>query len=822
MTKVVTYIEIDLPVCSRAFSISPCLAQYQSSEIVGTQTFDDEGSITSYSSVDDEGLLSTYTASDDEGLMLGGGECYKTIATCKNLDNYSGTTKAVRFGYADADDKSGIDYIPSLKSVSFKPQQVSLGENLGVRASLTVTFTDHRFPETHNAGDPYWLSRGYDPYAIGSFWGKFRARFAYMQGIEIRMVSGYEGQAISEMESRTFIVEKITGPSLDGKVSITAKDVLKLLDEEKAQCPVLSTGRLAADITSTDTTCTLSASGVGDKEYPTSGHVAIGGKEICAFSRTGDTLTLTRAQFGTEAISHDQSDLVQLCYEVFDESGNGLDPADILYNWFIGYSAISSSWITLDDWKTRTEQYIGRLYYGLIAEPTAVRKLANELIKQTGLIIYTDDVNKKIRLDVVRQLTDAIALINEDVWVQGSFDVTDQPDKRLSQVWVYYGVRNPLESLTEATNFTAAVAAVDPDIEAANNSTPAIEKIYSRFIPKNNRPAASDLAYRILARFRTPPRAFEFDVWRRGDISISLAQRFNLTAWPLQLPSGEQTEIPVQVTELRPGDALLSAKAQEISWHAYDELPDQGLIVVIDADDVDVNFRDEYDKSYNPPVAGDTVTCLIEAGVIIGSTSVSTYAFQVGTWPVGVNLKIILNGSIEGKPGKGGEGGGNNNGGTGQNGEHGGNAFLTTVACALVLNGMIGSGGGGAGGGGAFGSSKNYGGGGGGAGQGYTPTAGGNGGIGNPAGQDGVAGNTGNKNAPGTGGAGYDASIGGHGGNGGTGGAIGQAGANGGVGGGFIGTVWSAGAGGSPGIAIVGYSLLTITGSGTIIGTTQG
>jgi hypothetical protein len=814
MTKVVTYIEIDLPVCSRDFSVLPCLAQYQPSEIVGTQTFDDEGIITSYSSADDEGLLSAYTLSDDEGIMLGGCECYKTIVTCQDLDNYSGTSKFIRFGYADADDKSGIDYIPSLKSVSFKPQQVSLGENLGVRASLTVAFMDHRFPETHNAGDPYWQTRGYDPYSMGSFWGKFRARFAYTQGFEIRMVTGYEGQAISEMESRTFIVEKITGPSLDGNVSITAKDVLKLLDEEKAQCPVLSTGRLAADITSTDTTCTLSASGVGNKEYPSIGHVAIGGKEICAYTRTGDTLTLTRAQFGTEAISHDQSDLVQLCYEVFDESGNGLDPADIIYNWFTGYSAISSSWITLDDWRTRTDQYIGRLYYGLIAEPTAVRKLANELIKQTGLIIYTDDVNKKIRLDVVRQLTDAISLIDEDVWVRGSFDVKDQPDKRLSQVWVYYGVRNPLESLTEAKNFTAAVAAVDTDIEAANNNMPAIEKIYSRFIPKNNRPAASDLAYRILARFRTPPRAFEFDVWRRGDISISLAHCFNLTAWPLQLPSGKQTEIPVQVTELTPGDALLSAKAQEISWYKYDDLPDQGLLVVIDSDSVDINFRNEYDKSYQPPTAGQTVTCLVESGVVVGSTSTSILSFTVGEWPAGVSLVLMNNGTIVGKPGKGGAGGGTDNSGVGQDGEDGGSAIYTRVAITIKNNGIIGSGGGGGGGGAAYrGSAPQplapvYGGGGGGGGQGHIDSDGGIGGVIHGT-SNGLPGGIGTIDAAGEGGEGYkNASVGG------AGGGFGEPGIN-----GESGLFYAGGTGGQPGVAIDGVSNCTISGSGTILGT---
>ena len=820
MTKLVTYIEIDVPICSRLFSVSPCTAAYHADSLVGALSVDDEGTDFG-ATIDDEGTTLT-AESDDEGFLLGGGECYNSLATCQATAAYGATIATIRFGYPDADDQSGIDYIPSLTSVSFKPQKVSLGENLGTRASLSGSFIDHPHAETFPAGDQYWKSRGYDPFTKGSFWGKFRARFPYMQGVEIRMVTGEEGQSIAEMESRTFIVEKITGPSLDGKVTITAKDILKMLDEEKAQCPVISTGRLAGDITISATTCTLSPTGIGDTEYPASGHVTIGGKEICSFTSSSDTLTITRAQFGTEAEAHDQSDLVQLCYEVFDSGGNGLDPADILYDWFVNYSAISEDWITLSDWQAKTDQYIGRLYYGLIAEPTAVRKLANELIKQTGLIVYTDDVNKQIRLDVVRELTDAVDTIDEDVWMKDSFDVTDQPDERLSQVWVYYGMRNPLDSVDEATNYYAAVAAVDPDIESANNNTPAISKIFSRFIPKNNRPAASDLAYRILARFRTPPRAFEFDVWRRGDISVSLAQRFNLTAWPLQLPSGEQTSVSVQITELNPGDAAITAKAQEISWYTYADLPDQGLLVVIDSDSVDINFRDEYDKSYQAPSAGETVTCLIESGIVVGQSSTSGYSFTVGTWPAGVTLKIINNGYIIGKGGSGGAGGGTNNTGVGESGSAGGNAFYTTTAVSVENNGLIASGGGGGGGGGAVGDSKNWGGGGGGGGQGRADSAGGAGGLGNPSslsyhnGQAGVAGTnlSAGAGSPGA------TDVFGTGGTGGNGGAFGQSGSAGSTGTGG-GTHFAGGAGGAAGIAVNGYSLLTLTGTGTITGSTQ-
>jgi hypothetical protein len=691
--KAVTYIEIDVPICSRSFGNAPCAAQYAAENIVYLRSFDDEGSDFG-ATIDDEGLLSAYVGCDDEGFLNGGGECYKTIATCQDTENYSGTTVTLRFAYADADDKGAVDAIPSISSVSFRPQQVSLGENLGVRASLTVTFVDHRWPETHNAGDPYWLARGYDPYSIGTFWGKFRARYKYMQGAVIRYIVGIEGQALSQMETRSFVIEKISGPSLDGRVTITAKDILKLADDEKAQCPVISIGRCLGDVTSSATSFSLTPTGIGDSEYPTSGYVAIGGKEICSFTRAGDAMTITRAQFGTSAIEHKQNDIVQLCYAVFDSGGNGLDPSDILYDLLVNYTAVDPSWITLSDWQAKTDLYIGRLYYGLVAEPTAVRTLINELIEQCGLIIWSDDINRKIRLDVVRKLNAPSVQIDEDSWAKGTFAVSDQPDKRVSQAWIYYGMRNPLEASDDVTNFTAAVSVVDEEAEVWNGQ-PSIKKIFSRFIPRNNRPAASDIAYKILARFREAPRAFEFSLWRHGNISVTLAQAYNLKAWPLQLPSGEQASVPAQITEINPGDDFLKVKAQELSWHEYGDLPDQGLIVVINADAVDVNFRIEYDKSYNPPDAGKTVTCLIESGVVVGGSLPTTYAFTVGEWPAGVNLLLINNGYIVGYAGRGGSDDTDGDCRDVIEARDGGNAIYTRIAVTIVNNGTIGSGGGG-------------------------------------------------------------------------------------------------------------------------------
>lgn len=79
-------------------------------------------------------------------------------------------------------------------------------------------------------------------------------------------------------------------------VQITAKDILDLADNDKAVIPSPSTGKLAA-MTAVDMTATLTPAGIGS-EYPASGMVRIG-RELMTLTRSGDVLTLTRAQDGT-------------------------------------------------------------------------------------------------------------------------------------------------------------------------------------------------------------------------------------------------------------------------------------------------------------------------------------------------------------------------------------------------------------------------------------------------------------------------------------------------------------------------------------------
>lgn len=230
-------------------------------------------------------------------------------------------------------------------------------------------------------------------------------------------------------------------------------------------------------------------------------------------------------------------------------------------------------------------------------------------------------------------------------------------------------------------------------------------------------------------------------------------------------------------------------------------------------------------------------TITINAGVAVGSTSTSTYAFDTGTsFPTGSTLAIINNGYIVGAGGQGGNA-------SSTNGAVGGPALRAQVPISITNNGTIGGGGGGGGGGQGLGynsvdgygnvtATYTSGGGGGGGGAGYNGGGGGSITHGNYAGiRYGTAGGAGTTTAGGGGGSSdYGTNSPNsymQGGPGGSGGALGAAGGSGG-GGGYAGEagwyggptfVWyNATSGGAGGAAVVGNANITWIATGTRAG----
>lgn len=729
-------------------------------------------------------------------------KCFNTIKTCQDPLNFDEINQTVRFGRASLHYPPDIDHIPNLVGVNFTGAVISLGENLGQRATLTVSFGDH--PHSDVGFDKYLNDRDYDPFKQGSFWGKFRARQPYLQGRPLRLIRGFLGQSLGQMEVRHYVIESFSGPSPDGIYTIEAKDVLKLADGDRAQAPLLSNGFLLNDVNVSETMAQLNPAGIGDLEYPASGHVAIGGREICSFTRSGDVLTLTRGQLNTTETDLKAQDRVQVVLEYVGE-----DPADIINHLITTYTTIDPSFIPLSAWQLETATYLQRLYTAYIAEPTPVRQLISELIEQAALALWWDDIQQRIGLQVLRGVSTSAQALTPDIYVEESLNYREQPEKRISQVWTYYGLRNPLRPISDHDNYVSSALTVDLEAET-NYGAAAIKKIFSRWIPAGGRSVALRVNDIQLGRYTDPPRRVNFSLFR-DTVSVLLAGGYILEGQAFQDDEGVKAQMAIQVTSLNDLEEGLVVEAQEVLFKNFDPTDLSNRSIIIEVPTRNVNARALHDQLFPAPTEDDvgevSITIIISANVIVGSNSSTDFALRTGSWPAGMDIKIINYGVISGK---GGDGGNYGPGQVGTPGEDGGPGLLVEVPVVVDNQGTIQGGGGGAGAG--QGSSNFV--------VAFRGGGPGGGGAGDELGDAGV--HTGfnmvSPAQPGTistGGTG--AAPSGSGGPGGDGGGPGQAGQAGGAAvGSPIGTTPQAG--GAAGVAIDGNSLITYDNVGTIHG----
>jgi hypothetical protein len=626
-----------------------------------------------------------------DDLEFGQIKCFNSLSTTQDRDNFTDVPVTLRFAHDVGYLPAAIYAFPFIKSIDFTPAIVSLGVDMGQRASLKVVFKDAPHADGGDSFDKYPESRDYDdPFARGTFWGKFRARNNFLRGRAIRLIRGLVGDALADMETRHFIIESFDGPTPKGEYTIIAKDVLKLADGDRAQAPFVNTGFLSLAITNVATAATLSPAGVGDEEYDASGYINIGGNEICSFSRIADALTLGRAQLGTTASAHDAQDRVQ---QVLSYSAQ--DPALIIYTTLLFFAGVPAAYLPLQAWLSETENFLGTLYTGVVAEPMSAAALISEIIQQAGLVLWWDDENQVIRLQVLRAITTTADEFTAEQYMEGSLDVKEQPAKRVSQVWTYFGKFDPTKAATEVDNYRSLAIAVD-DAAELDYGTPAIYKRYSRWIPSGGRSVADRANEIHLARYRDPPRMFKFNLMRYAGQQPTLGGGYQLEGQPFQDATGALVQIPIQVTRLDPGDVMFEVEAEEVAFFGGSTVVDPTQhTVIFDSNIYNQNLRTVHDLLYPTPVSGDTINCIINAGVIVGSTSSAVPALIIGDWPVGVTINVFVNGRIQGKGGDGGS----KVGGTGTNGEAGGTALYTRAAINLTsTDGDVwGGGGGGAG-----------------------------------------------------------------------------------------------------------------------------
>jgi len=532
-------IEIEQPLCSLEYGVSPCTAE------IGVT-----GSI----------------------------KCFNTSKTCQDVPNYAPEPLLLRFCKPQATQPAGIFCVPSLQSVSTSPTQINVvgGSKskgpLGIRAELSVTFKDH--PYSDALVDKYRLERGYIATDRGSYWSKWLARNPYYTGYIIRVYDGYVGQALAEMGKRTYLVDTFSGPDSNQNVTIKAKDVLKLADNDKAQAPIASTGELIVDYSETASMDPMRITGGIASEYPAPGKVRIN-KELFSYtgvstiSETEMRLTgITRSILGTEADDQDEGDRVQLCLEY-----TNIRPDALTNDLLTTYGNVPSGFIPLAEWNSEASVWLEQFRLStIITEPTGVTDLLGEITEQALFYIWWDERDEQIKLRALRPAAgDFVKPINNFKSIlAGTFELKAKPKERISQVWVFFGQRNPVEKLEDEQNFRRIRVRIDADAESdLQYGERSIKKIYSRWI--QSEAIAIQTTVRLLTRFRDTPEyiAFALDAKDRsmwtGDLAdVTVDSIVDVTGGPRVLRwqvisaeetvSGEVTEYQLQRFEFGPQD----------------------------------------------------------------------------------------------------------------------------------------------------------------------------------------------------------------------------------------------------------------------------
>lgn len=743
-------------------------------------------------------------------------------------NNSSGNTTLAWTTYpATSATKSGSDQAPAVGSMSIgrmHARRSTDSDDYIKTEAAAITLPD--------SSTDYEVREAYDPNTRGTFWGKWLARNPYYSGYPLRVYEGFLGDDVEDMRVRHYIIDRVEGPA-DGQVRVIAKDTFTKLEAKKAMAPPASRGELGSTISAVSSSATLSPSGIGDEDYPhrdgspSEMYLAIG-DELIKSSRSDDTLSLTqRGALGTTADEHEDEDLVQWVLVYFAQRA-----IDIVYDLLVNYGGIPAESIDFDDWEEQAED-LEQLYTAVIATPTPVAKLVGELCQQAGFTVWHDTATGMVNLRALRA-TASTATITDDGWiVDGTLRTKRQDDKRVSQVWVYYGQRNALEKQDDPKNYFSRVVVIDPDAEAEDQyGTPQAEQIFSRWIPQFGRSSAVEAGERILSIFRDPPIEARFSLDASKDEEVALARFVTLETADIQDETGAvETGTQYAVVSLERSEFQVHVVVQEVSFAAVpgtgSESDPRTIFIENDADNL--NLRTIHDSLYGTPPEGSpgiAVTFIVLDGVVVGSSSVSNYAMRTGIWTSSVDLAITNRGRIQGVSGRGGAAG--SAFGASDSGSPGGNALLVESAISIDnTDGEIwGGGGGGGAGGSAFknlpgGENASSAGGGGGAGQGDDSQPGGSGVWASGATYPGygVNGGTGTSDAAGSGGSGADSGAGYQGGTGGDGGAPGQPG-NAGIA--VQGVGWdnagSPGSGGAAGDAVNGSSLVTWTGLGDVRG----
>lgn len=507
-----------------------------------------------------------------------GERCFKSWESCKDPANYNETSnsRTVSLCTPVSDLPVGWNLIPMLKSVTFDPGDVTPDDGIGKVGSVTINCLNA--PHDDVGIDPYLITRSYDPLVRGTFWPRLRTRWPHYQGRMLRWYTGYLHSPfdLSNLKMRTYQIEAITGFGNRSGVSIKAKDPLKLADNERAQFPRKSTGKLAVAISTVGAVTQIDITTGDPSEYDLYPFETISAVRMKGevFRYTGTTPILNGVRltgvlrgppgpYTTAVEAHDIGDEVQKC-AWWD---NMLPPTIMRWLLVLGGS-VPEQFIDLAKWETLYTFWLGsQTLTRLVTEPEGVNsQLSDILLQSSSWGTWWDEVGQEIGYEVFRPagIDETVFAFNDDNhFVNDTLVVDDVPDRLVNYCVIQYGQLNPTIKTDEPANYRNSVVSIDADSvssrEVGGIRAKTVFGVWHAATPDG---VVQRIARRITTARGAVPQKVTFKVARKDD-SVRTGNFVDITTGALRDVYGNVRTVRMRVVKADHGDDIVTYTAMQ-------------------------------------------------------------------------------------------------------------------------------------------------------------------------------------------------------------------------------------------------------------------
>ena len=457
--------------------------------------------------------------------------CFNTWATCLDRPNYDGSGKRdFRF---ITEEHILTGWRQAITDLQHTPPTLQKNWKLWGRERMDITLKDF-VQAAENEDDDEWHSmRANKPYT-NSYWARWLARNKYFNRrpalVEIGTISG--DRFVADSVHHLF-VESVEYTSRGASIKLI--DGIKISKADGAVCPAVSNITLSADTDEAALVLKASAPLAPKPDYVSVGGEIMGvsSQESTAAPTTDNparmehSITVLRAQGGSERRSHERGDTIQPCYSVAAKN-----VVDIVRELLAPPFASLPPGVEIDDVSFNFERRLFLSVFAatnIVAKPEAVTDLLEQLQQSYAFRIFYNSATRKIEMKSILGLSaeGALAVGYSDANIlKDSVRVKEDPRSSISSVYFYTRPYNFADTSNSSDKWQNIDNFRNTEIESGNaRAEERALHIFSRWISPSQ---ARNVAERLLRAGGDNEVEIEFQAAHRR--IVALGQNFPFTS----------------------------------------------------------------------------------------------------------------------------------------------------------------------------------------------------------------------------------------------------------------------------------------------------